>query len=47
MYAGEGDTVEASMDQLIDEAAARGGTVAVYVNDPNIWESTVDIVQLW
>lgn len=39
--------VFASTHQLIDEAVARGGSVAFTVNDPGYWGNLVNMYQDW
>lgn len=54
VYLGEGSLydsplpyVDATIQQLIDEAVARGGYVQFDVNDPAIWGSRFDVIQQW
>ncbi|OYD70735.1 hypothetical protein [Rhodococcus sp. OK302] len=39
--------VFATIGQLVDESARNRGEVAFTVNNPAIWNSTIDIVQSW
>lgn len=39
--------VDATTQQLIDEAVARGGYMQFDVNDPAIWGSRFDVIQQW
>ncbi|NKS56287.1 hypothetical protein GS504_01490 [Rhodococcus hoagii] len=39
--------VDATTQQLIDEAVARGGYIQFDVNDPAIWRSRFDVTQQW
>lgn len=43
----ESGRVVAGTAQLIDEAAARGGTVSIDLNDPAVWPTRMDIFQDW
>ncbi|MGO4205659.1 hypothetical protein AB4Z09_28790 [Rhodococcus sp. TAF43] len=39
--------VDATAQQLIDEAVARGGYIQFDVSDPAIWGSRFDVIQQW
>ncbi len=39
--------LSASTQQLIDEAVARGGSMAFTLNDPGYWGNLVDVYQEW
>lgn len=42
-----GHTTSARIDQLVDETADHRGEVTFAVHSPEVWTSTVDIIQEW
>lgn len=47
VFENEEYVTSATIDQLVDEAAARGGMISFTINDPAIWSKNISIIQQW